>query len=978
MTQKYQVKVSMKQAAIVETGIVLKQGDFGMQIEIEVLDFDATGTTPQIVFRKAMGAVESTTITVSSNKYTYTFKGTELDTPGKVFCDLKLKNSTTQRISTASFMFRVVADTLDGLAEESSSYSDTIAQIVAGFDGDIQEVKDSVSLSRELITAYENKPNGSFDFLFDGVISGSNKWLLSDGIKHTVIPITPGDSIYIKAQDGNPAIYAVLSDYIPAVNNESPIFSSVSGFTERTVINQGNETSFTTPSDGNFLYITCNGPQDIIPAQLTINGNNAKLGIAYGIKNLLNSASALIESGVTYDLNSLGKGIYSTFGDKSYTNFPTNPPFAGILEVYEDSRGNAWQRLTKNTGTIIYTRVKLNNTWTNWSDTNNTAVANAIEKMYAPRMINVQEVTKTQMTQGAYNTSREIVSSTTSIAANRIYEVPAGTSVYFKPGTKTQKLTAIFSYRASLSSSNTITKQTEGYIEAPFDAIMSLSYSYINGTTAISPQDYDATTKVSINGTDAKLEIYDKSYKKATKDDFTFGAAAASDSAISYIFSGTRIRAISKYKLHDAKVRIKSKDDYPYLVFTASGQLFNGTGEWQSNGIIDGEFAIVLKSKDDVPQSDFDSFMSHFEFDIVIDKNDFIMPSDGVFHFSVPVNIELQGNGSGNTVQDAETIAYDNGILVLPKNYTETGEAKRLAIVCHGAGATPYENRTMDNTGKIIGDPQRMLNKMGYAVMDMYANPYAYSGGTDELHYGNPVALECYIKGYEYVIKHFNIKTDGILVSGSSMGGLTSFDIVNSSRIPVIAQAGFCPCIELFKQAYCNPWSSPAYQRSQIAKLYGFTGTEPTWTSNVYPSADEIQYFKDNQEKTNGYYPILHGGTGTNFAELSSVAPQSPTSLPSQVPEEKALYDDLSVYHKVPLKIWHCKDDSVMSYRYSVYLSEAMKRNGCLVYLRPFESGGHSAWAAGNDVTMVDIEGNEFTVKASQYECYLWFKRFEW
>lgn len=130
MTQKYQVKVSMKQAAIVETGIVLKQGDFGMQIEIEVLDFDVTGTTPQIVFRKAMGAVESTTITVSSNKYTYTFKGTELDTPGKVFCDLKLKNSTTQRISTASCMFKVVADTLDGLAEESSSYSDTIAQLM--------------------------------------------------------------------------------------------------------------------------------------------------------------------------------------------------------------------------------------------------------------------------------------------------------------------------------------------------------------------------------------------------------------------------------------------------------------------------------------------------------------------------------------------------------------------------------------------------------------------------------------------------------------------------------------------------------------------------------------------------------------------------------------------------------------------------------------------------------------------------------
>lgn len=129
MTQKYQVKVSMNQAAVIKTGLVLKQGDFGMQLEIEVLNFDATGTTPQIVFRKAMGAVESTTITVSGNKYIYTFVGTELDTPGKCICDLKLKNSTTQRISTASFAFEVVADTLDGLNEHANSYSDTIGQI---------------------------------------------------------------------------------------------------------------------------------------------------------------------------------------------------------------------------------------------------------------------------------------------------------------------------------------------------------------------------------------------------------------------------------------------------------------------------------------------------------------------------------------------------------------------------------------------------------------------------------------------------------------------------------------------------------------------------------------------------------------------------------------------------------------------------------------------------------------------------------
>lgn len=129
MNQTYKVQVSMNQASIVQTDLVFKQGDFGFQIAIEILDFDLTGVTPQIVFRKPTGAVESTSLTLSGTTYTYTIQGTELDTPGTCICDIKLKNSTTQRISTASFMYSVDADTLDGLNEHASSYSDTIEQI---------------------------------------------------------------------------------------------------------------------------------------------------------------------------------------------------------------------------------------------------------------------------------------------------------------------------------------------------------------------------------------------------------------------------------------------------------------------------------------------------------------------------------------------------------------------------------------------------------------------------------------------------------------------------------------------------------------------------------------------------------------------------------------------------------------------------------------------------------------------------------
>ncbi len=170
MTQNFQVRLSMNQAAIVKSGLVLKQGDFGMNLEIEVLNFDTSNTTPQIVFRKPMGAVESTSVTKSGNVYTYTLRGTELDTPGKVICDLKLKNSTTQRISTASFSFEVAADTLDGLAEQASSYSDTIEQIVGSFENEMTNLTNIVMNSNPL------KKLQNLSWTFGKGINGSGVW----------------------------------------------------------------------------------------------------------------------------------------------------------------------------------------------------------------------------------------------------------------------------------------------------------------------------------------------------------------------------------------------------------------------------------------------------------------------------------------------------------------------------------------------------------------------------------------------------------------------------------------------------------------------------------------------------------------------------------------------------------------------------------------------------------------------------------
>jgi len=172
MTQTYKVQVSMNQAHIVESGFVWKQGDFGFNIEIEVMDFDTTGATPQIIFRKSTGAVEATQITRAGNKFTYVIRGTELDTPGPCVCDLKLKDSTTKRVSTASFKYFVIPDTMDGLNQQASSYSDTIEQIINGYENDVEVLEKDINYVKNkadalVVELYNQNSFTSGDELFN-------------------------------------------------------------------------------------------------------------------------------------------------------------------------------------------------------------------------------------------------------------------------------------------------------------------------------------------------------------------------------------------------------------------------------------------------------------------------------------------------------------------------------------------------------------------------------------------------------------------------------------------------------------------------------------------------------------------------------------------------------------------------------------------------------------------------------------------
>ena len=86
-------------------------------------------------------------------------------------------------------------------------------------------------------------------------------------------------------------------------------------------------------------------------------------------------------------------------------------------------------------------------------------------------------------------------------------------------------------------------------------------------------------------------------------------------------------------------------------------------------------------------------------------------------------------------------------------------------------------------------------------------------------------------------------------------------------------------------------------------------------------------------------------------------------------------------YYPVPVKFWHCMDDTTVSYEVTQKFIQGIKNAGGIAYLRTFEVGGHEVKLIGdpieNPVGNTDYNGTTLEVKLAMDETLLWFKRFD-
>lgn len=158
MTADFNVILNFNSAKPVITGAEFKAGDKGFTINMDVRELDPTGMTPKIAFYRSNGtSVESSAVTNVGNTFSYTLLGNELAVPGIVVADLKFYDGDDQRISSASFIFTAIADTLDGLGGGTESYSDELEQLSAEFQDTLDGYIDAFGNTAPI------NPRGDYD-----------------------------------------------------------------------------------------------------------------------------------------------------------------------------------------------------------------------------------------------------------------------------------------------------------------------------------------------------------------------------------------------------------------------------------------------------------------------------------------------------------------------------------------------------------------------------------------------------------------------------------------------------------------------------------------------------------------------------------------------------------------------------------------------------------------------------------------------
>ena len=305
-------------------------------------------------------------------------------------------------------------------------------------------------------------------------------------------------------------------------------------------------------------------------------------------------------------------------------------------------------------------------------------------------------------------------------------------------------------------------------------------------------------------------------------------------------------------------------------------------------------------------------------------------------------------DSNGNLQRD-----WTQGVIILPKDYSNVGKPSKVIINCHGTTSFNFDKTSFDMDGA-----WGFLAKCGYCVIDcctdtFYTNRTFNSGDVARAsNYPTGNAWECYSELVKFVVDNFNVDPNAFYIAGKSAGGMNAISFANKfSNIKINAIGLMAPGIDV----WMNMRVMYASGNNDFLAKIGCDNPQTTWGLGGgggvgSAAAAQKTYVLQYKDLINLHNPLMTH-ISENFDKDFWVnelldkgmfaSRESGDTTPLDTNSELiAMVGESSIYMKSPLKIWHAIDDAAVPYTESKWFVQMCKNGGCYALLR--------TWPAGN------------------------------
>ena len=324
---------------------------------------------------------------------------------------------------------------------------------------------------------------------------------------------------------------------------------------------------------------------------------------------------------------------------------------------------------------------------------------------------------------------------------------------------------------------------------------------------------------------------------------------------------------------------------------------------------------------------------------------------------------------------------FDNGMIILPPNYSNTGDPVRLVIFAHGTGGFSWKS-----SGS-YRDLLEFVAKNGYAVCDCCGMSDKYSIGeqvppiSDSRH--NLMSISCYCSMYEFLMKNFNLKDDGCFMFGKSNGGIATTYMTQAQPIPIIASAALAPSVSIIESLRYTRGGSLQYWTDRLGLNVDCSNVaEKTRLYEVESSNQDIVNYLTSHANVFAHIDPFVMQTDIDANELATALFSRPYLKASENIAVDKIVRKTKKKQDCPMLLFHALDDRAVPYEISKWYVEMCKKTDSPCFLRTIPSGvgGHHAVDTDANAPLVPYitkNGETVQIVEAYKELVEWFNMYD-